>query len=80
MYVAGYVLLAIKRKADAWMIFLSLPVAYALARFVLAVGGSPVSDRSGVMFFFYVIIPLLLNLITAALLFLKKEGAPVGCC
>lgn len=73
-YAIGHILLVLKHKAGVWMIFFSLPVAYALARLVLAMGGSPASDKGGVMFFFYVIIPLLLNLLTAAILFLKKGG------
>ena len=57
-----------------WLVFLSLPVAYALAQLDLYFFGLPGSGSGGVMFLVYVILPLLLNLVTAGLLFLRRRG------
>ena len=70
----GYILLLCKRKAGVWLIFLSLPVAYALAQLDLYFFGLPGSGSGGIMLLVYVIIPLLLNLVTAGLLFLRRRG------
>lgn len=74
VYLCGYILLACKRKPGVWLIFLSLPVAYALAQLDLYFFGLPGSGSGGIMFLVYVIIPLLLNLVTAGLLFLRRRG------
>lgn len=73
-YLCGYILLACKRKPGVWMIFLSLPVAYALAQLDLYFFGLPGSGHGGVMFLVYVIVPLLINLVTVGLLFLRRRG------
>lgn len=70
----GYILLLCKRKLGVWLIFLSLPVAYALAKVYLYYFGLPEARSGGLMFVFYVILPLLLNLITAGLLCLRRRG------
>ena len=74
VYLCGYILLACKRKPGVWLIFLSLPVAYALAQLDLYFFGLPGSGSGGIMFLVYVILPLLLNLVTAGLLFLRRRG------
>ncbi len=74
VYLCGYILLACKRKSGVWLVFLSLPVAYALAQLDLYFFGLPGSGSGGVMFLVYVIIPLLLNLVTVGLLFLRRRG------
>ena len=74
VYLCGYILLACKRKSGVWLVFLSLPVAYALAQLDLYFFGLPGSGSGGVMFLVYVILPLLLNLVTAGLLFLRRRG------
>ena len=74
VYLCGYILLACKRKSGVWLVFLSLPVAYALAQLDLYFFGLPGSGSGGVMFLVYVIFPLLLNLVTAGLLFLRRRG------
>ena len=70
----GYILLLCKRKLGVWLIFLSLPVAYALAKVYLYYFGLPEARSGGLMFVCYVILPLLLNLITAGLLCLRRRG------
>ena len=70
----GYILLLCKRKLGVWLIFLSLPVAYALAKVYLYYFGLPEARSGGLMFVFYVILPLLLNLVTAGLLCLRRRG------
>lgn len=73
-YLCGYILLVCKRKAGVWLIFLSLPVAYALAQLDLYFFGLPGSGRGGVMFLVYIIVPLLLDLVTVGMLYLRRRG------
>ena len=70
----GYILLLCKRKLGVWLIFLSLPVAYGLAKLYLYFFGLPGVRSGGLMFVFYIILPLLLNLVTAGLLCLRRRG------
>ena len=70
----GYILLLCKRKLGVWLIFLSLPVAYGLAKLYLYFFGLPGARSGGLMFVFYIILPLLLNLVTAGLLCLRRRG------
>lgn len=74
VYLAGYILLVCKCRSGLWLAFLSLPVAYALAQLDLYYFGLPGSGHGGIMFVVYIILPLLLNLVTVALLFLRRAG------
>lgn len=74
VYVSGFVLIAFKRVIGVWLLFLALPVFYALTLLFFALVGIFDADKEGMGFIFYVALPQLLNLVTVGILFLRKEG------
>lgn len=73
-YVAGIVLLWLRKRLGLWMMFLLLPLAYAIAVATLALQGIDPVDDHLMMFRFYVGIPLLLDAVTLGLLLLRRDG------
>ena len=73
-YVSGFVLIAFKRIVGVWLLFFSLPIAYALTLFYFSLIGISNADKGEMGFSFYVALPQLLNLATVGILFLRKKG------